>query len=92
MNHDPFPTQGRLRGRLEEDLAARELRRTSVRRTIESADTPVKARTYNANNVAGNERVLRAIPVSAMGVAGAIPNTRPDLYDYDRHPGTLLAS
>ena len=84
MNHyDPFPTQGRLRGRLEQDLADRERRRQSLRPRVET-ETP-RAATKNQRNVAGNERVLRAIPVSVEGVAGVIPGTRPDLVDYDRH-------
>lgn len=85
MNHyDPFPTQGRIRGRLEQDLADRERRRRSLRPRVELT-TPPKAATKNQRNVAGNERVLRAIPVSVEGVAGVIPGTRPDLVDYDRH-------
>ena len=82
---DPFPTQGRIRGRLEADLEAREIRRQGARKVMES-DEPVEAKTFRYSNVAGNEKVLRAIPVSVPGVAGVIPGTSPHLFDYDRHP------
>lgn len=81
---DPFPTQGRLRGRLDSDLAAREEKRTSARKAMES-EQPVVAKTLRVTNAAGNERVLRAIPVTARGVSGAIPKTLPHLQDWDRH-------
>lgn len=82
--NDPFPTQGRILGRLDTDLTARELRRTTARRTIET-DQPVHARTRQAFNAAGNERVLRAIPVTARGVPGTIPGTRPDHLPWERN-------
>jgi hypothetical protein len=85
---DPFPTQGRYRGMLEADLIVREERRTSAHRIVHS-DQPVVGKTARVVNAAGNEKVLRAIPVSIEGVAGVIPGTCPGsgehLYWMDRH-------
>jgi hypothetical protein len=76
--NDPFPIQGRILGRLTQDLHALETRRTAARRAVGADDTPITSRTRQAFNAAGNEHVLRAIPVCALGVPGAIPGTRPD--------------
>lgn len=79
---DPFPTQGRLLGRLENDLAVREQRRARARQQLQD-ESDVTEKTRDSRNAVGQERVLRAIPITAPGVAGAVPGTRPDLIDWD---------
>lgn len=70
----PLPRYTDWRARDEQALAAA---------LLETGEPAPTAKTMRNRNLQADPRVLRAIPVQAFGVGGAVPGSRPDYVDYD---------